>query len=132
VNAEELNREIAEAMGWVERDLTTCLMRSALHWHDETRACYPRLPDFVNDLNALRDGPEKRLRDAGWFLVVMSPDGRPAWFAEWRGWPDGPEGVRLSAAEFAPTEAEARARAALAALKASQETAGGPATVESQ
>lgn len=70
-------------------------------------------PDYHEDLNALRDGPEQVLRERGWSLIVTDfvTDGQRLWSARW--FTALAELVRYTGR----TEAEARARAALAALQ---------------
>lgn len=85
---------------------------------DEDGAHYQRIPAFHESLDALRDGPEKVLREAGCLVsVYYFPDHVQA---EWRiprkggGAPNIYDGQGL-------TEALARADAALKALTALQE-----------
>lgn len=84
-------------------------------WHCATCG---ELPDFARDLNELRDGPERMLREAGWTFEIRGDkfDGM-AVEAGW--WMPGVAGA--IALEGAPTEAKARASAALHALEAMRE-----------
>jgi hypothetical protein len=114
----ELDRAIAEAMGehvhdW-EHDQKTTRMYVC-------RTCQVRSPagqtsaphSFSTDLNALRDGPERVLREAGWAQRVVQVNGARGcfWDAEW--WTMQGDLHEASA----PTEARARAEAALMALR---------------
>lgn len=85
---------------------------------DEDGSEYTRVPNFARSLDALRDGPERVLRDAGCFFSLALRIGSDSeiygigWLKN-----GGPHyGVYDGA-----TEAEARARAVLAALRARKE-----------
>jgi hypothetical protein len=113
MNDGELNREIAEAMGW------RCHETAVWGWYynrgegDYPFGTWKPLSDFVNDLNALRDHPEKRLRLAGWQSFHSQVDG--VYHYGWR------RGAEVFAAD-SEDEGEARALACLPALKALEET----------
>ena len=68
---------------------------------------------FADSIDALKAGPEKLLREAGWVLAVTGFDG-DSWSAEW--WKAGRDFVLVSA----PTEARARAEAVCLGLEASK------------
>lgn len=73
------------------------------------------VPDYTTDLNALRDGPERVLREAGWRLTVATQGDWAG--AAWR-FPVFPSPFAVPKQSEASTEARARAEAALAALAA--------------
>ena len=99
----ELDRALAEAMG-LHPDVVRAHGRALVEGLD--------FPIWHADLNALRDGPERVLRDAGWFLnIEVSRDGATAT------WDSGAPMFVPSGTAYTPTEARARAEAALAALR---------------
>lgn len=107
--ADDINRSIAELMGWRYVPDPEGGVRSA-HWQHRGGMWRDFVPDYCHDLNALRDGPEAKLREAK-LMCQSSWDG--AWFSvEWWHY-----GAPLRAQQT-DTEAMARALAAEAALKA--------------
>lgn len=117
-----LDRAIAEAMGWTHFHGDASLIdgkfdRGVLPGDDSGRTY--RVPAFHESLDALRDGPEKVLREAGWWMCLYEGGEAPNtfWLIEWRH-------PRLATAPLemtATTESVARANAALKALTALQE-----------
>lgn len=121
---DDLNRALAEAMGWRVRNTPSVgpalyeVPRGQRDW--EIDGCslyggYANVPDFATSLDALRDGPERVLREAGAWEIVA------AWFRTSAGVEAFEATIHMHgfATAFAgrgATEAEARARAALAAL----------------
>lgn len=103
---DEVSRSIAELMGW---------KRHGSHWDRPDGA--PIGTDYYHDLNALRDGPEAKLREAGYTLIVGQHDG---WYAVWSKWDVLRHNEIKDWEADGPTEAAARALAAEAALKAMQ------------
>lgn len=112
LSGDALNRALAEVMGEPVRVDERMGYGRTLFWRGQGE----QVPDFATSLDALRDGPEQLLREGkAWEIVA-------AWFRT-------SEGVEVfeatihvigSAAPFVgrgATEAEARARAALAALQ---------------
>ena len=126
---DEINRSIAELMGWIyerhpESRPGKCVGRALPHWHAPDGRAAGEPPNFTHDLNALRDGPERVLREAGCLLrVYYFPDHV---LADWRvprgggGAPNIKEGQALD-------EARARALAAEAALTVITREAAPPA-----
>lgn len=114
----DLNRRLAEAMGWTfeshtdKRPNQCGALNPLAHWHNE-HGIVKGLPNFTASLDQLRDGPEKMLREAEWTYEIRGDkfDGA-AVEAGW--WMPGYAGA--IALEGEATEAEARAKAALAAL----------------
>ena len=116
LSGDELDRAIAEAMGatapcgYRDFDGTGCHLSlgshvGAMHEYEA--------PEFDMSLDALRDGPEKVLREAGLLLSVWQPHQarvNAGWHSDTKAWLGN-----------GGTEAEARARAALAALVAMKE-----------
>lgn len=113
----DLDRAIAEAMGWtVEWIEIPRLYRDGVRgdWYSRRAS----LPHWHSSLDALRHGPEKVLREAGCYFdaKVGAPYlhgwQRITWF--------GKRGDALTELDalYDGGEAEARARVALAALKA--------------
>lgn len=120
---DELNRALAEVMGWKhewhkENRPGQCAAGLVLpHWHDERGVRKMKHADFAQSLDALRDGPERLLREAGWqrsSWITPHRDERACWVS--------PDHLLVSCcqaySERHETEAEARVRAALAALQA--------------
>ena len=74
----ELDRALAEASGWRMNDVgghEKWIDSSSEDWRCLT--CGNTLPRFSTDLNELRDGPERVLREAGWrFSLWMLEGGR--------------------------------------------------------
>lgn len=122
----ELDRAIAEAMGGARA-------KPGWYWFRETGGAdgFPDIdapgqeplfcdsPDnqFHSSLDALRDGPERMLREAGWSVTVIlggKVGGPERWSVVWAS--DSFDGEATAA-----TEAEARARACLTALRAMKE-----------
>lgn len=106
-SSESLNEQIARAMGWrIQSHHGRAYQRLA------PNADYPYerwdvVPDFAHSLDAIK-GAEKVLVDAGgWWLEVKYQDVTVEWFARWH---------PITQWEYAPTEEEARAHAALSAL----------------
>jgi hypothetical protein len=109
-----LDRALAEASGWRMNDVgghEKWIDSSSEDWRCLT--CGNTLPRFTTDLNALRDGPERVLREAGWAQRVIQVNGARGcfWDAEW--WTMQGDLHEASA----PTEARARAEAALMAYR---------------
>lgn len=78
-----------------------------------------RLPDFLHDLNALSQGPEKVLEQQGLRRSIEQADDGTWWCGWYRVNGFGSSPINKAVAqEVAPTEAEARALAAVAALEA--------------
>ena len=104
----DLDRAIAEAMGWEQNEFETA------YWYDEPGADAPSdrpLPHFHRSLDALRDGPEKVLREASMVLGLhVEPTVARAGWASLAA-------SRIDYSGYGSTEAEARARACLAALQ---------------
>lgn len=103
--SESLNEQIARALGWVFYPKPVNLMVDAF-WRRPDGEHERGVPDFEHSIDALK-GAEKVLHQAGWSLETKSyPDG---WTARWI--------TSLpSRVHEGDTEAEARAKAALAAL----------------
>lgn len=119
LNPQELNRALALAMGWTKFGAGDWPKKACLHgnltwyadhWHDERGQ--QRDLAFATSLDALRDGPERVLRAAGWCIRVTESTGSVE--AEWYSLRGNMEGAT------ADTEVEARAHAALAALQSEQ------------
>lgn len=103
---DEINRSIAELMG-AEQDGNKWVIPLPCGCPSYLNT----LPDFTRDLNALRDGPEKVLREAGLRLVIESHRGGEK-CASWATW------ARHGACYDDDDEARARALAVEAALTA--------------
>ena len=114
LSLEQVNRALAEAMGWTrhlsEDTMTPCYVDDCYDTGDDTHM----LPDFTRDLNALKTTVEELLHKAEMTLriVVHQSSTSAFWLHSWE---SGPQVGRKAEC---PTEAEARARAALAALTA--------------
>lgn len=113
----ELDRAIAEAMGWVfDYQGVRLYARNERQVNDKDGGTLDPLP-YSTSLDALADGPEKVLRERGWARLTVEWDNRDAhevfWYRDRRD-------EYPAASGFATTEAAARAEAALAALNASR------------
>lgn len=114
LSGRDLDRAIAEAMGW------TFYARNAGEddWYATHDGTYrnQHLPSFSTSLDALSEGPEKVLRETGLTLIVGQRDG---WYAVWEQWDvQHHNDLHDYEGESNISEAEARALAALAALRA--------------
>ena len=111
---DEVNRHIAELMGWKYVPDPVGGVRSA-HWQHSTGVWRDYVPDYYHDLNALHDGPEATLRAAALKLSVdvYLDHAVVSWWSD--------ERARTNPEITAPTEAAARALAAEAALREMQE-----------
>lgn len=112
---DDLNRALAEATGWTfeahqdKRPNKCGALDDGPHWHNES-GVRKGLSDWAASLDALRDGPERVLRKRGLrFFLATDLDG--VLMAEWID-----ESNTTIGRFWASDEAEARARAALAAL----------------
>jgi hypothetical protein len=101
LSGDELNRAIAEAMGWEQREVATV---------DPKNSGSPpngKIPPFDTSLDALSAGPERLARERGWQSFHSEIDGVTHW-----GWRRGAATVAADGA----TQVEARALAALRVL----------------
>ena len=105
----ELDRAIAEAVGWEQDPPETGA------WYElGNQACHFSADvEFSTNLNALRDGPERVLREAGWTMELLL---HHAYAIRWTNGYIGGVPFQQERAQ-APTEARARAEAALQALQ---------------
>lgn len=114
--ADRLNRSIAELMGWGSYPYMIVNTEVHLWPHSQEQADshtggWNKPPDYCNDLNALRDGPEAKLRAAGLYCNHFeASDGAERW--DWM--KDG----RSVAAHLGKRGEPVRALAAEAAVKA--------------
>ena len=102
----EITERIAIALG-LKRD------EGGLWERPDLPNFFGTIPAFTDSLDALKAGPEKLLREAGWVLAVTGFDD-DSWSAEW--WKAGRDFILVSA----PTEARARAEAVCLGLEASK------------
>ena len=113
LDGDAINRALAEKMGWAF-DVAGQRVYAQMPVQALRRDGGSRFPlDYCHDMNALRDGPEAKLRDAGWTLIVETGGADGGTIASWL---DELDIVR--AEEGDATEAAARAAVDLAALAA--------------
>ena len=109
----ELNTRLMEAMGWhwtpgyIDDD------QDYEGWWTKPNGDVESIDFNCRSLDALKSGPEKLLREAGWVLAVTGFDD-DSWSAEW--WKVGRDFVLVSA----PTERRARAEAVCQGLEVSK------------
>lgn len=113
MNSQELNIELATLMGWVfELDGSTVY---AQNWRQARKKDFGIVtgpPDFANSIDELSKGPEELLRKSGCKLEVVVYDDGSATATWYR------DGWEIADARDLDGEAQTRAQAALAALKA--------------
>ena len=104
----ELNERIGKAMGW-KQHCPDCPLWKSTDGHEF--GSY--LPEYVDSLDALKSGPEKMLREAGWEISVS--EHAVTYIAMWWNKRDLTQ-IRGSA----PTEERARAEAVCQGLEVSK------------